>query len=280
MDWVDGREEAPLVVLFHGLGSSSRGHYARALAAAIQEPGWNLCLVNFRGCGGIENLLPRAYHAGDSAEIAWIIQRLHGNFPHRPLFAVGASLGGNALLKYLGENPDAPLAAAVAINAPVDLTATAAHIAQHPLYERYFVHVLQRLMRPYARRYPHLLDWEAVRQARTILAFDEAFTAPLHGFRNAVEYWRLASSAPLLTRIKTRSLLIHSRNDPIVPFTQVERWPRSPAVRTCWSQRGGHVAYVQGGFPGRLDHLPNKILQFLQGEEPNAETFPRPHPAA
>ena len=269
VDWIDANPEAPLLVLFHGLGSSSRGHYALSLGAALQHRGWGGCFVNFRGCGGIDNLLPRAYHAGDSDEIAWIIERLAS--PARPLYAVGVSLGGNALLKYLGEDRPPLLTGAAAVCAPVDLIATAAHIAQQRFYDWYFVHTLQRQMGRYARRFPQLVDWSAVHRAKTLRAFDDAFTAPVHGFSDAMSYWQQSSSGPGLQRITVRSLLINSRNDPIVPIDAVEKWPRSKAVHACFTQHGGHVAYVQGRFPGRTRWLPAQILRFFQGEEPHAE---------
>ncbi|MEY2342748.1 YheT family hydrolase [Acidithiobacillus sp. IBUN Pt1247-S3] len=269
VDWVEGNASAPLLVLFHGLGSSSRGHYALSLGAALQQLGWNGCFVNFRGCGGVDNLLPRAYHAGDSAEIAWIIERLHHS--QRPLYAVGVSLGGNALLKYLGEEHPDYLAGAAAVCAPVDLVATAAHIATQPFYEQYFVRTLKRQMGRYARRFPDLVDWQAVHRAKSLHAFDDAFTAPVHGFDDAMSYWRAGSSGPGLARVRTHTLLINSRNDPIVPVDAVAQWPRSSAVSTCFTQRGGHVGYVQGKFPGRTRWLPEQILRFFQGEGTDAK---------
>ncbi|WP_312261498.1 YheT family hydrolase [Candidatus Igneacidithiobacillus taiwanensis] len=269
VDWVDGDPQAPAVVLFHGLGSSSRGHYSLALAAALQARRWTGCLVNFRGCGGLDNRKPRAYHAGDSDEIAWIVERLQRSFS--TLYAVGVSLGGNALLKYLGEERGDHLTAAVAVCAPVDLVATAAHIAQRPLYERYFVRTLQRQMGHYASRYPDLVDWQAVHSARTLRAFDDAFTAPVHGFRDALSYWQQGSSGPGLARVRVPTLLINSRNDPIVPLADVAKWQRSAAVQTCFTDRGGHVAYVQGSFPGHTRYLPQQILRFFDGDTPDAK---------
>lgn len=269
VDWVDGQGDSPVLVLFHGLGSSSRGHYALSLGAALQRVGWTGCFINFRGCGGIDNLLPRAYHAGDSAEIAWIIERLHAL--QRLLYAVGVSLGGNALLKYLGEDHPNYLTAATAVCAPVDLVATAAYIAARPLYEQYFVRTLKRQMGRYAQRFPDLVDWQAVRCSKSLRAFDDAFTAPVHGFPDALSYWQQGSSGPGLAQVRTRTLLINSRNDPIVPLDAVAKWPRGRAVHRCFTQRGGHVAYVQGRFPGDTDWLPERILRFFQGEDPDAE---------
>jgi len=268
VDWVDGRGDRPVVVLFHGLASSSRGHYARALAHRLQGRGWTGALVNFRGCGGLDNLRPRAYHAGDSAELRWILAAIAERFPARALFAVGVSLGGNVLLKYLGEDGAAvPLRAAAAVCAPIDLTATAAHLdkAQNRLYAAFFLHTLKASMGRYRRRFPQMADWQAVARARSLREFDDAFTAPVHGYADAETFWREASAGPLLHAIAIPTALLHSANDPIVPVDSVRSWPLGPRVEPCVSEAGGHVGFVSGSFPGHLYWLPESLIAFFEG---------------
>ncbi len=273
-DWVDGPKDRPIVVLFHGLASSSRGHYAQALAMELRSTGWRGCFINFRGCGGLPNLQPRSYHAGDSPEIAWILDRIRQDHPAVPLYAVGVSLGGNVLLKYLGETgQSAPLDSAAAVCAPVDLPATAEYLEQGYLqfYHRHFLFHLKRGMGYYRRHFPGMADWNRAARARTLREFDDAFTAPVHGFSSVQNYWEQSSSGPFLQRIRIRCLLINSRNDPIVPIDQVRQWTAGTRLRTCFTSQGGHVGYVQGSFPGNLRWLPQALLRFFQGDEPDEE---------
>lgn len=268
VDWIDGRADAPIVALFHGLASSSRGHYARAFAECLGRRGWNGALVNFRGCGGLDNLRPRAYHAGDSAELRWIMATLAERFPDRIRFAAGVSLGGNVLLKYLGEDGAAvPLRAAAAVCAPIDLTATAMHLdaPQNRIYAAFFLRTLKASMGRYRRRFPQMADWQAVRKARSLREFDDAFTAPVHGFADALSFWREASAGPVLQDIAVPTWLLHSANDPIVPVDSVRYWPKSPTVTPCITDHGGHVGYVSGTFPGHLRWLAESLIAFFAG---------------
>ncbi|MGC9238984.1 MAG: YheT family hydrolase [Acidithiobacillus sp.] len=269
VDWVDGRDDRPVVALFHGLASSSRGHYARAFADRLQRQGWTGALVNFRGCGGLDNLRPRAYHAGDSAELRWILAALAERFPERPLFAAGVSLGGNVLLKYLGEEGRAtPLRAAAAICAPIDLTATATYLdaPQNRVYAAFFLRTLKASMGRYRRRFPQMADWQAVRRARSLRAFDDAFTAPVHGFADAASFWRESSAGPLLKNISVPTWLLHSANDPIVPIDSVRSWAISSQVIPCVTDGGGHVGFVSGKLPGHLYWLAESLIAFFEGQ--------------
>ena len=150
LDWIDAADDnSPLLILFHGLEGSSNSHYAIALMRAVAAIGWGGVVVHFRGCSGEPNRLPRAYHSGDSAEIDWILQQIRQDFPDRPRFAVGVSLGGNALLKWLGEyEPEASgcIRAASAISAPLDLTACGHHLGRgfNRIYTKHFLQSLKR----------------------------------------------------------------------------------------------------------------------------------------
>ncbi len=260
---------APLVVLFHGLEGGSRSHYALALMAALRDSGWRGVVIHFRGCSGEINRLRRAYHSGDSAEIDWILRRLKQQYAAGDLFAAGVSLGGNALLKWLGEQRAAAaevVAAAAAISAPVNLTAAgnALDSGFNLNYTRHFLASMKRKTLAKLERFPDLCDRERVLQACTLRAFDNVVTAPLHGYRDTDDYWLRASSKPLLVNIVAPTLMINARNDPFLP-PQALPLPHevSRAVSLEFPAAGGHVGFVAGAFPGHLDWLPQRILDFF-----------------
>lgn len=268
LDWIEPCAGAPLVVLFHGLEGSSRSHYATALTRALSARGWNGVVVHFRGCSGEPNRLPRAYHSGDDEEIDWIVRRLRAQ--HRgPLYAVGVSLGGNALLKWLGVRGDGArgvLDAAAAVCAPVDLTAAGNALERgfNRLYTGYFLRTLKPVAIGKLERFPGLFEARAVRAARSLRAFDDAVTAPLHGFRDAADYWARASSKPWLAGIRVATLMIHSRNDPFLPAESLPRPEEvSCFVRLEIQQQGGHVGFVSGAFPGHCGWLPRCIIGYF-----------------
>lgn len=263
---------APLVALFHGLEGSSNSHYAISLMRAVFALGWCGVVVHFRGCSGQINRLPRAYHSGDSAEIDWILRRLKQEFPQRPLYAVGVSLGGNALLKWLGEQESAAsdvIHAAAAISAPLDLTACGHHLGRgfNQVYTQHFLRTLKQSAIARLHAYPVLFDEQRMRAARNLYQFDDAVTAPLHGFAGADDYWRRASSKPWLNAIKLPTLLINAQNDPFLPADALPaRNQLSPQITADFPRHGGHVGFVSGSLPGHLNWLPQRIIQFFQHE--------------
>jgi predicted alpha/beta-fold hydrolase len=275
VDRVDGPPEAPLLVLFHGLEGGTASHYARAMLAAARARRWRAALPHFRGCGGEPNRLPRAYHSGDSAEIDWMLRRLAGEAGAAPVFAMGVSLGGNALLKWLGERgPEARalVRAAAAVSAPVDLTAAGDALERgfNMVYTRNFLATMKRKSAAKLERFPRLFDGERVARSRTLREFDDLVTAPLHGFRDAADYWARASSKPWLRGIAVPTLLLNAANDPFLPGTHLPRAEEvAPCVRREFPATGGHVGFVSGPFPGRYDWLPRRIFGFFEdGAEP------------
>ena len=278
LDWnhpspaTSASHSSPVLVLFHGLEGSSGSHYAISLMRAAVAIGWTGVVVNFRGCSGEINRLPRAYHSGDSAEIDWILQRLRQRFPQRLRYAVGVSLGGNALLKWLGERETAAgtcLQAAAAISAPLDLSASGHHLGCgfNRLYSRHFLHTLKRKAAAKLRLHPGLFDAQRLRAANSLYAFDDLVTAPLHGFAGAEDYWRRASSKPWLKGIRLRTLLLNARNDPFMPARVLPSPGQAGAsVLLEFPLQGGHVGFVAGHPPGRLDWLPHRILHFFRHE--------------
>jgi predicted alpha/beta-fold hydrolase len=277
LDWAEDRESVignresgkPLVVLFHGLEGSSRGSYALALMAALRDRGLRGVVAHFRGCSGEPNRLARAYHSGDAHEIDWILRRLRAGNAGGPLFAAGISLGGNALLKWLGESgADASnvVARAAAVSAPLDLMAAGDALGRgfNLLYTRNFLVTLKAKSIAKLGRHPGLYDAARVRSARTLREFDDLVTAPLHGFRDTDDYWTRASSKPGLKNIRVPTLVINARNDPFLPAPALPGPADvSGAVTLEQPEEGGHVGFVSEPFPGRLDWLPRRILGFF-----------------
>jgi predicted alpha/beta-fold hydrolase len=273
LDWIDTADQStPLVVLFHGLEGSSNSHYAIALMRALSAIGWGGVVVHFRGCSGEINRLPRAYHSGDSDEIDWVLRQIQQRFPDRPRYAVGVSLGGNALLKWLGERESAAtgcIRAAAAISAPLDLTACGHHLGRgfNKIYTNHFLRTLKAGAAAKLQRYPGLFNERRMLEARSLYEFDDAVTAPLHGFSGAGDYWLRASSKPWLKTIQIPTLVLNAQNDPFLPAQALPtRDQASPAVKLDFLRQGGHVGFVTGNLPGRLDWLPQRILHFFQTE--------------
>lgn len=267
-DWIDGTPGQPVVVLFHGLEGNSDSFYARDLMHALQQRGWGGVVAHFRGCSGEDNRLPRAYFAGDSADIETMLRHVKARHPDVPLYAVGISLGGNALLKWLGEQGDAAhdrIAAAVAASAPLDLTA-AGHALDRGfnrnVYTARFLSTLKAKALRKAEKFPGLLDADAIAAATTFREFDTLVTAHLHGFRDAEDYWEKVSSKPLLKSVSVPTLVINARNDPFLPAAALPGPADvSPAVTLDQPETGGHVAFPSGPFPGNADWLPARIMQ-------------------
>jgi predicted alpha/beta-fold hydrolase len=256
----------PLVVLFHGLEGNSNSPYARALMAAVRGAGMRGVVVHFRGCGSELNRQPRAYHSGDSPEIDWILRRLRSRHAAAALYACGVSLGGNALLKWLGEQNLAATAivnAAAAVSAPLDLMAAgnALDAGFNLIYTRNFLRTMKRKALLKLVQFPQLYDKEKLLASNTLRAFDNLITAPLHGYRDTDDYWTRASSKPWLTRIAVPTLVLNARNDPFLPASALPRGDEvSPFVRLEQPDEGGHVGFVSGLVPGHLHWLPRRLL--------------------
>jgi predicted alpha/beta-fold hydrolase len=269
VDRVDGAEGAPLLVLFHGLEGGTPSHYARALLAGARARGWHAALPHFRGCGGELNRLPRAYHSGDSAEIDWMLRRLAAGVC-APVYTAGVSLGGNALLKWLGERGEAARAvvrAAAAVSAPVDLTAAGDALERgfNMVYTKNFLITMKRKGAAKLARFPGLFDGARVARSRTLREFDDLVTAPLHGFRDVADYWSRASAKPWLGHIRVPTLVLNARNDPFLPAGHLPRADEVSADVTLeFPAAGGHVGFVHGPFPGRYDWLPRRLAAFFE----------------
>ncbi|MGH8714027.1 MAG: YheT family hydrolase [Casimicrobiaceae bacterium] len=271
-DWLDAATPAadtPTVVLFHGLEGGSASHYALALMRRLRTVGWRGVIPHFRGCSGEPNRLPRAYHSGDYAEIGWMLATVRARVPAAPLYAVGVSLGGSALLNWIGRQERqalTTLAAAAAVSAPLDLTAAGIAIGQgfNRIYARHFLSTLVPKALAMAQRFPGTLDAAAIRRARSMHAFDDVVTAPLHGFGGVCDYWQRASSKPWLGGVAVPTLVLNAKNDPFVPASSLPATDAvSRAVRLEQPAHGGHAGFATSPFPGSLDWLPGRLLQFF-----------------
>ncbi|BBB68126.1 alpha/beta hydrolase [Undibacterium sp. YM2] len=271
IDFLDGEPGKPFVVLFHGLEGSSDSHYARAMMAALRERGWSGAIPHFRGCSGELNQAPRFYHSGDAQEIDWIIERLYQQFHHRhdggKFYAAGVSLGGNALLRWLGESQHHAdiVNAACAVSAPLDLAQGGASLSSgfNMIYTRMFLKTLKPKCLQKLNQFPGLFNRDAMLNARDLYEFDNVVTAPLHGYLDTDDYWHRASAKHILNDITVPTLVLNARNDPFLP---AQHLPTQAArcVTLDYPDHGGHVGFAAGNVPGHLNWLPQKILHFFE----------------
>lgn len=257
IDRLDGPPGSPLLLILHGLEGSSRSTPVLGLLAGARCLRWRAAAMNFRSCSGEPNRLPRSYHGGETGDLTWVVERLAGEEPETPLFCVGFSLGGNVLLKYLGERGDAAprqVRAAAAISTPFDLAASARWLASGPgaLYTRRLVASLRRKTLNKLQRYPGLVDRKAVLKVQTLEQFDNAVTAPVHGFANADAYWAASSSLQFLAGIRRPTLLINALDDPFYPgrLLPVREASANPNLRAVFPSHGGHMGFLSGFIPG------------------------------
>ncbi len=270
VDFVDGQPGRPFIVLFHGLEGSSDSHYARALMADLAALGWSGAVPHFRGCSGEMNHAPRFYHSGDAQEVDWIVRRLAARSRKEGasrFYAAGVSLGGNALLRWLGESQHQAeiVDAACAISAPLDLAGGGAALSRglNMIYTRVFLQTLKPKCLQKLKQFPGLFDRETMLRARNLYEFDNIVTAPLHGYRNTDDYWHRASAKHVLNDITVRTLVLNARNDPFLPPRHLpDRASRH--VTLDYPAQGGHVGFAVGGPPGKISWLPQRILGFLE----------------
>ena len=274
VDWLDDAGPVgKILVLFHGLEGGSQRHYVVSLMAAAREHGWRGVVPHFRGCGGAANRLMRSYHSGDSREIDWILRRLKNDNPRSEIYAVGVSLGGNMLLKWLGEEgrgASSVVQRAVAVSVPMDLAFAARQLdfgLNRILYTRHFMRSLKPKVLAKISTHGLAIDAHAVRACATFREFDNFYTAPFHGFENADDYWRRSSSKPWLKKIQVPTLLINAKNDPFLPAAALPTKAEiSSSVVLEYPETGGHVGFVSGKWPGRLAWLPKRILDFFANQ--------------
>ena len=277
LDWHGPHQAtAPLVLVLHGLTGSSNSLYVLGLQQQLASQGWASVAVNWRGCSGEPNLLPRAYHSGASDDLAEVIAHLQACRPMAPLHAVGYSLGGNVLLKYLGETAaNCPLRKAVAVSVPFRLDQCADRIGLgfSRVYQAHFMKAMVAYVKNKQQRFHHegltehlgaLQRLGPLQGMRTFWDFDGRFTAPLHGYSDAQDYYRRASSRYFLPMIEIPTLLIQAADDPFVFRHSVpEITELAPSTTLELHDHGGHVGFIEGTPSRPRYYLERRIPQWL-----------------
>lgn len=274
----------PLVVLLHGLEGNLQSHYIQGMLRSLEKHGYATVLMHFRGCHGKANKLPRAYHSGDTADFGYLISTLQQQYPDVPLAAIGFSLGGNVLVKYCGEQGTAnPLFAAVAVSAPLDLSASADRINQgfSKVYQRYLLGrlkaTMQRKLAAHAS-FPLPVNEADIQQLQSIRQFDELITAPMHDFLHAEDYYQRCSGKAFLNKVASPLLLVHAGDDPFLGASSIPNAKElNPFVQLMLSPKGGHVGFVAGTVPWRRYYWLEQIApQFLEQLRPASPRSPSP----
>ncbi len=265
--WTDN-EIGPLVVVFHGLEGNIGSPYANAIMFRIHEMNWRGIFVHFRGCSGDVNRLDRSYHSGDTADIAYVIDTLKSRFPEDPIITLGYSLGGNAMLKYLGEKGnDTVVTASVAVSVPYLLRDSAEKLSNgiSKIYQWRLIGSLQNKLRKKYKDRIAPFDMNNLESWKTFYSFDEHITAPIHGFDGAEDYYSRSSSLQYLSKIRVPTLLIHAEDDPFMSKLSIpENEDMSDQVTLEISKRGGHVGFVGGILPWNAEYwLENRIIEFV-----------------
>lgn len=269
VDWTS-RDAGPIVAVLHGLEGSVDSHYARGMLAAIHRRGWRGALMHFRGCSGEPNRLSRGYHSGETGDLDAFISKLQTDHPGTALAVVGYSLGGNVLLKWLGEAAaPRPVHCAVAVSVPFDLSRTADRL-EHG-FSRVYQWWLLRSLRASAARKARMglapYQSDELFRLRTFRAYDDRVTAPLHGFAGVDDYYSRSSSRQYLKSIATPTLIVHALDDPFMtPDAAPTQDELSRSVEFDLSPRGGHVGFISGAFPWRPRYwLEERIPDYLSG---------------
>lgn len=278
LDRLESREGQPRLLILHGLEGSAHSHYARGLLAAAKRRRWAADFLIFRSCGDEPNRLLRSYHSGETGDLDFVVRTLVEANPAQPLLLTGVSLGGNVLLKWLGESSDRippQVAAAAAISVPFDLARGSRYLHRgfSRLYEAYFLRSLRRKAMGKAKRFPGALDPLAISRAATLWDFDDAVTAPINGFQNASDYYDKSSSIHWLARIRVPTLLLNAADDPFLPSSVLDEVrtiaQSNTALHIEFVARGGHVGFISGVVPWRPSYYAEaRAIEFLDARLP------------
>lgn len=269
LDWVGRNESGPLVLVLHGLEGSIDSHYAKGMLHTVSQAGWRGVFMHFRGCSGEHNRLAQGYHSGDTSDVRYLTQVLYRREPDLHLAAIGFSLGGNVLLKWLGETEEKnPLKAAIAVSVPFELHKAAAHIQQgfSRFYQWYFLKCMRERLLSKFCKVETCIDPKILIKIRTMYDFDDQITAPLHGFSGVDEYYSTASCRQYLSLIKIPTLIVHAKDDPFMSQDVIPgAHELSPHVTLELSEGGGHVGFVSGKYPWRPEYwIEKRVPDFLR----------------
>ena len=279
-------EDTPHVLLLHGLEGSAHSHYAQGLLGEMLRRGWSADLLIWRSCGSEPNRARRFYHSGETEDLAFALRKIARERPNAPLAVAAVSLGGNILLKYLGEQGDLArklIVAAAAISVPFDLGRGCDYINHgfSKLYQKYFLDSLKHKAVEKQTRYPDLPSPERVASIRTLREFDDTVTAPVHGFADAVDYYARSSAIQYLQDITIDTLLLSALDDPFLPpdvLAEAARIAaRNPYLTVDFTPRGGHAGFVGGRNPfhptyyleERVGHFLAKRFAFAKSDTTN-----------
>lgn len=268
IDWTCNTH-GPVVLVLHGLEGSLESHYTGGILAALAAQGFRTGLMYFRGCSGEPNRLPRSYHSGETGDLQAVIRHIRNSSPDKSLAVIGYSLGGNVLLKWLGEQGNrATITTAIAVSVPFDLDRASRRLEQglSRIYQSYLLKKLRQSVMSRADLHPPMVPLQKLSRLKTFRQFDDAITAPLHGFRDVDDYYSQSSSRPYLRHIDVPVLIIHALDDPFLPSDAIPKDAElSHAVTLELSRHGGHVGFVSGDNPLAAQYwLEGRICNHLQ----------------
>lgn len=270
IDWVNKEADAPIVLILHGFEGSIDSHYAKGILRCVTEHGWRGAFMHFRGCSGEPNRLVRGYHSGETRDVDFIVRYLNMREKKGVKAAIGYSLGGNILLKWLGETAaQNPLRVAIAISVPFDLHKASRRMESglSRLYQWYLVkYARQRLIKKFRSIKNHMINADMLTGIRSLKEYDTLYTVPVHGFSSVDEYYSVTSCRYYLRGIAIPTLLLHAKDDPFMTEDTVpEPHEMSSSVSLELSDMGGHVGFVTGTVPWRAEYwLEKRIPEFLK----------------
>jgi len=266
---------APRLLILHGLEGTIRSHYILGLLDQARRRGWTADVLIFRGCNGELPRARRFYHSGETSDLDFVVERLTQTDPDRPLVLAGVSLGGNVLLKWLGERGDdlpSQVRAAAAVSVPFDLARGSRRIERgfSRLYTLHFLRTLRRKALAKLAEEPDLFSEDALREARTLTGFDDAVTAPVHGFASAADYYERSSARHFLGGIRRPTLLLSAYDDPFLPSDVLDDVAvvaeGNRFIDVEFHRHGGHVGFVSGRVPWRpVYYAEQRVVEYLSG---------------
>ncbi len=269
LEWTSGNEAAPLVLVLHGLEGSIDSSYAKGMLFALKNAGLRALFIHFRGCSGEHNKSIRSYHAGETQDLSYVLETLHQREPSTPIAVIGFSLGGNVLLKYLGETElNNPVSCAVAISVPFLLNRFADKIQRglSKIYQRHLLAKLRKKMVAKAKHITFPIDLQNLDKIKSFWSFDNLITAKLLGFRDAKEYYDSSSSHHYLSKIKKTTLILHASNDPFLPSDAIPQQNKLPSsVQLELHKSGGHMGFIAGPCPWRAKYwLEERVPSYIK----------------
>ena len=250
LSWTEKKPSRPIIILLHGLEGSINSPYAKGILKTIYDMGWQGVLMHFRGCGTQHNRLDRSYHSGETGDLNTFITTLNSRFPDQAIAAIGVSLGGNVLLKYLGEKKEnSNLFAAMAISVPFDLADGARQLdtGLSKTYQKHLIDHLRHKMKDKFKGKAAPVDMDKIDKWRDFFSFDNNVTASIHGFKDVNDYYTQSSSKQFLKHITTPTLILHSKDDPFMTQESIPTEDElSPSITLELARHGGHVGFIYG----------------------------------